>query len=152
MEQDHERGFRLEDRSKQAIWEQVYTAAEHERHYAPLNSELNPHDARHFGWRAENGTVQTLPEQRNPAPHPHRGQFLNQQNNPITQEAALDRAMGAGHPHATQNSQAQELRSNAAQTRASASAFSDSNPVVESQLTGAEAQGTPATNIRQLHF
>ncbi len=98
MEQDQERGFRPEDRSKEAIRERAYTPAEHERHYAPLNRELHPEDARHFGWRAENGTVQTY-QHSGTQRHIHidgpSGRFFDQQKNPITQEAVLDRAMGS---------------------------------------------------------
>ncbi len=36
------------------------------------------------------------------------GQFFDQEKNPITQEAALDRAMGVGSHHAAQNTQVQE--------------------------------------------
>jgi hypothetical protein len=111
MEQDQERGFRPEGRTRDAIRERVYTPAEHERHYAPLNRELHPEDARHFGWRAENGAVQPY-QHSGTQRHIHidgpTGQFFDQQKNPITHQAALDRAMGVGNHHATQNTQAQE--------------------------------------------
>lgn len=84
--------------------------AGHERHYAPLNRELHPEDAKRFGWKAENGTVQTYQHDET---HRHihidapSGQFYDQQRNPITQQAALDRAMGPGNHHA-QAAHAQE--------------------------------------------
>ena len=103
MENDAERGFRPENSTREATRERIYTPAEHERHYAPLNRELHPEDARHFGWKAENGTVQTY---QHGETHRHihidgpSGQFFDQHQNPITQQAALDQAMGAGNHHA----------------------------------------------------
>ncbi|MGI4831714.1 MAG: hypothetical protein ACRYFU_26560, partial [Janthinobacterium lividum] len=44
---------------EQAPREIIYRPADHERHYAPLNRELHPEDAQHFGWKAESGTVQS---------------------------------------------------------------------------------------------
>ena len=91
--------------------ERVYTPAEHERHYAPLNRQLHPADAQHFGWRAETGTVQTYQyaDTRNfihiDGPS---GQFYDREKNPITQEAALARAMGTGNHHASSHSRSQE--------------------------------------------
>ena len=95
------------------IRERIYTPAEHERHYAPLNRELHPADAQHFGWRAETGTVQTYQyaDTRNfihiDGPS---GQFYDREKNPITQEAALDRAMGAGNHQAQAHSRSHEQR------------------------------------------
>ena len=111
MEQESQHGFRPEQQSKEATRERVYTPAEHERHYAPLNRELHADDARQFAWRAENGTVQTY-QHEDTRRHIHidgpTGQFFDQQKNPITQKTALDRAMGAGNYHVTQKVQAQE--------------------------------------------
>ena len=93
--------------------ERVYKPAEHERHYAPLNRQLHPADAQHFGWRAETGTVQTYQyaDTRNfihiDGPS---GQFYDREKNPITQEAALARAMGTGNHHASSHSRSQEPR------------------------------------------
>jgi hypothetical protein len=75
-------------------------------HYAPINRELHPEDAKQFGWKAETGTVQSY---QHVETHRHihiggpTGQFYDQQKTPITQEAALDRAMGAGNHHAHHN-------------------------------------------------
>ena len=94
------------------IRERIYTPAEHERHYAPLNRELHPADAQHFGWRAETGTVQTYQyaDTRNfihiDGPS---GQFYDREKNPITQEAALDRAMGAGSHYAHDNGRSAQV-------------------------------------------
>lgn len=103
MDNDAERGFRPENSSREATRERIYTPAEHERHYAPLNRELHPDDAKHFGWKAENGTVQTY-QHGDTQRHIHidgpSGQFYDSQKNAITQQAALDRAMGPGNHHA----------------------------------------------------
>ena len=111
MEQETQHGFWPEQQSKEATRERVYTPAEHERHYAPLNRELHADDARQFAWRAESGTVQTY-QHEGTRRHIHidgpTGQFFDQKKNPITQETALDRAMGAGNYHVTQKVQAQE--------------------------------------------
>ncbi len=85
--------------------------AEQERRYAPLKRELHPEDAKQFDWRAENGTVHTY---QHGETHRHihidgpSGQFYDQQKNPITQQAALDRAMGAGNHHASEITRKQE--------------------------------------------
>ena len=90
MEQDKERGFGPESHNEAASRERVYTPAEHQRHYAPLNRELHPEDAQQFGWRAENRTVQTY-QHSSTQHHIHidgpSGQFFDQEKNPITQEA-----------------------------------------------------------------
>ena len=111
MEQETQHGFRPEQQSKEATRERVYTPAEHERHYAPLNRELHADDARQFAWRAETGIVQIY-QHEGTRRHIHidgpSGQFFDQGKNPISHEAALDRATGAGNHHATQKVQAQE--------------------------------------------
>jgi conjugative relaxase-like TrwC/TraI family protein len=111
MDNDAQHGFRPENSSREATKERVYTPAENARHYAPLNSELHADDARQFGWAAENGTVQSY---QHTGTHRHihidgqSGQFFDQQKNPITQHAALDRAMGQGNHHAPEPARVQE--------------------------------------------
>ncbi len=82
--------------------ERVYTPAEHERHYAPLNRELSPTDAQQFGWTAENGTVQSY-QHNTTKRHIHidasTGRFFNREREPITGKAGLDHAMPAGQAH-----------------------------------------------------
>jgi hypothetical protein len=91
------------EQSQEFTRERIYTPTEHERHYAPLNNALHPEDASHFGWKAETGTLQSY---QHAETHRHihidsaTGQFYDQQKNPITQEAALDRAIGMGKHHA----------------------------------------------------
>ncbi len=117
MDNDYQNAIRL-DNSKR---EQIYTPAEHERHYAPLNRELHADDAKQFGWRVENGTVQTY-QNNSTQRHIHidgpTGQFYDQHKKPISQQAALDKAMGPGQHHAptartaNQLSQAPAVRDN----------------------------------------
>jgi ATP-dependent exoDNAse (exonuclease V) alpha subunit len=82
--------------------ERVYTWAEHERHYAPLNKALSPLEADKFGWKAETGTIQTYQHavtKRNIHIDGPTGQFYNQARNPISREAALDHSMPANYAH-----------------------------------------------------
>ena len=112
MDNDAQHGFRPENTSREATRERIYTPAEHDRHYAPLNRELHPEDAQHFGWKAEHGTLQTYQHSET---HRHihidgpSGQFYNQQKELITQKEALDRAMGAGNHHAPEPAKVQEV-------------------------------------------
>lgn len=100
MPEDQQQAIRRENKPPR---EQVFTPAEHERHYAPLNRELHAEDAKQFGWKAENGSVQSyqhIGTQRHIHIDGPTGQFFDQQKNPITQYAALDRAIGVGNHHA----------------------------------------------------
>ena len=102
-DRSRDRTLRPEDVNQQPERERIYTPAEHERHYAPLNRELHPADASQFGWKAENGTVQSY---QHVGTHRHihidgpTGQFYDQQKNPMTRDTALDRAMGEGNHRA----------------------------------------------------
>lgn len=108
---DPQHGLNPEKSAREATKERVYTPTQHERHWAPLNRELHAEDARQFNWTAETGTVQSY---LHTGTHRHihidgpSGQFYDQQKNPITQQAALDRAMGAGNHHASQAQRIQE--------------------------------------------
>ncbi len=90
----------------------VYTWAEHERHFAPLNKALTPAEAEQFAWRAETGTIQSY-QHNETHRHIHidgaSGQFYDHDRNPISRDAALDHAMPAGHAHSHQNSPAQNF-------------------------------------------
>ncbi len=103
MDNDTQQGLRPQNSRREATKERVYTPAEHERHYAPLNRLVHAEDARQFGWVAEAGTIQSYQHQ---GTHRHihidgpSGQFYDQKKNPINQHVALDRAMGVGNHHA----------------------------------------------------
>ena len=82
--------------------EKVYSHAEHQRHWAPLNQAVTPKEAEQFAWRAETGTIQTyqhLATQRALHIDGPSGQFYRQDGNPITAKEALDHAMPKGQEH-----------------------------------------------------
>jgi conjugative relaxase-like TrwC/TraI family protein len=82
--------------------EKVYSQAEHQRHWTPLNQAVTPKEAEQFAWRAETGTIQTyqhLETQRALHIDGPSGQFYRQDGNPITAKEALDHAMPKGQEH-----------------------------------------------------
>lgn len=112
MDNDAQLGFTTDATRKETTKERIYTPAEHERHYAPLNNALNPTDAQKFGWTAENGTVQSY-QHSDTQRHIHiegtSGQFYNQKMEPVTQHAALNHAVGQGNHHAPEPPKIQEI-------------------------------------------
>ena len=86
--------------------EKIYTWAEHERHWTPLNKALTPAEADQFGWRAESGTIQSY-RHNETGRHIHidgqTGRFYDQDRNVISPKAALDHAIPAGQAHAHSN-------------------------------------------------
>ena len=112
MDNDAQQSIRTEATTKEVAKERIYTPAEHERHYAPLNDALHPQDAQQFGWKAENGTVQSY-QHAGTQRHIHiegtSGQFYNQDMQLTTQKAALDKAMGEGTHHAPEPAKVQEV-------------------------------------------
>jgi len=82
--------------------ERIYTWAEHERHWTPLNDALTPSEADQFGWRAESGTIQSY-RHNETGRHVHidgqTGQFYDQGRNEISAKKALDHAIPAGQTH-----------------------------------------------------
>ena len=82
--------------------ERTYTPApETERHHAPIREALEPEDAAQFKWKGETGTIQTY-QHSETGRNIHidsKGQFYRQDGKPISQEAALDRAMPGGRAH-----------------------------------------------------
>jgi hypothetical protein len=82
--------------------EKVYSQAEYERHWAPLNQAVTPKEAEQFAWRAETGTIQSyqhLATQRALHIDGPSGQFYRQDGGPITAKEALDHAMPKGQEH-----------------------------------------------------
>ena len=81
--------------------EKVYTAADIERHHAPVREALEPEDAEQFKWVGETGTVQSYRHlQTGKNIHiDDRGQFYSQDGKTTSQEAALDRAMPLEREH-----------------------------------------------------
>jgi conjugative relaxase-like TrwC/TraI family protein len=91
----------------EATQQQAHTeqSTESRRHMAPINRELHPEDAKQFVWKGESGEIQSYQHiftQRHIHIEGSTGQFVDQQKQPITQSAALDRAMGPGNHHAQQ--------------------------------------------------
>ncbi len=81
--------------------ERVYTIAEIERHYAPVNRALEPEAAVMFKWKGETGTVQTY-QNIETGRNIHidgKGQFYSQDGKRTSQDAALDRALPVGRAH-----------------------------------------------------
>jgi len=82
--------------------EKIYTWAEHERHWTPLNDALTPSEAKQFAWRAESGTIQSY-RHIETGRHLHiegrTGQFYNQDRDEISAKEALNHAMPAGQEH-----------------------------------------------------
>ena len=98
---------------KQEPAEKIYTRAEHERHWTPLNNALTPQEAAQFGWRAESGDIQSY-RHNETGRHLHieggTGQFYDQGRNEISAKEAMDHAMPAGQVHS--HSVSHELDSN----------------------------------------
>jgi len=86
--------------------EKIYTWAEHERHWTPLNKALTPAEANQFGWRAESGTVQSY-RHNETGRHIHvdgqTGRFYDQERNEISAKKALNHAIPLGQVHSHSN-------------------------------------------------
>lgn len=82
--------------------QQIYTWAEHQRHWTPLNEALTPEEAKQFAWQAETGTIQSY-KNLHTGRHVHvdgpSRQFFNQHKQEISAKEALDYAMPAGREH-----------------------------------------------------
>ena len=91
--------------------EKIYTLAEHDRHWAPLNQAVSRAEADKFHWKAENGTVQSY-QNVDTGRHIHidgpSGQFYRQDKTPVSAKDALDHAMPAGQVHSHSQDRAQE--------------------------------------------
>jgi len=86
--------------------EKIYTWAEHERHWTPLNKALTPAEADQFGWRAETGRIQSY-RHNETGRHIHidgqTGRFYDQDRHEVSVKAALNHAMPAGQAHSHSN-------------------------------------------------
>jgi hypothetical protein len=82
--------------------EKVYTMAEHNRHWSPLNEALTPQEAAQFAWRQETGTIQSY-QHLETGRHVHidgaDGQFYDRHREPISAKDGLDYAMPEGKIH-----------------------------------------------------
>jgi conjugative relaxase-like TrwC/TraI family protein len=111
-ERSRNHALRPEHPNQRPARERVYTPAEHERHYGPLNRQLHPVDASQFRWTAENGTIQSY-QHVGTNRHIHindaSGQFYDQRKQPIAREDALDKAIGSGKHHGAEQRHGAEL-------------------------------------------
>ena len=81
--------------------EKIYTGGEHERHWTPLNNALTPQEAAQFGWRAENGDIQSYRHNETGRRiHIEGGMgFYDHARNEISAKDAIDYALPAGQEH-----------------------------------------------------
>jgi conjugative relaxase-like TrwC/TraI family protein len=82
--------------------EKVYTMAEHNRHWNPLNEAVTPQEAAQFAWRQETGSIQSY-QHIETGRHVHidgaDGQFYDRNREPISAKEGLDYAMPEGLAH-----------------------------------------------------
>ncbi len=82
--------------------EKVYTMAEHERHWGPLNEAVTPQEAQQFVWKQETGTIQSY-QHIETGRYIHidgaDGEFCDRNREPISAKEVLDYAMPQGRVH-----------------------------------------------------
>jgi len=82
--------------------EKVYTMAEHQRHWTPLQEAVAPQEAQQFAWKREAGSIQSY-QHIETGRYIHidsaSGQFYDRHREPITAREALDFAMPEGRMH-----------------------------------------------------
>ncbi len=89
---------------KQAVEpaEKIYTMAEHNRHWGPLNEAVTPQEAQQFAWKQETGSIQSY-QHTQTGRHIHidgaDGQFYDRNRDPISAKEGLDFAMPEGQVH-----------------------------------------------------
>jgi ATP-dependent exoDNAse (exonuclease V) alpha subunit len=82
--------------------EKVYTMAEHNRHWSPLNEAVTPQEAMQFAWKQETGSIQSY-QHIETGRHVHidgaDGQFYDRRRDPVSAKDGLDYAMPQGQVH-----------------------------------------------------
>jgi conjugative relaxase-like TrwC/TraI family protein len=82
--------------------ENVYTMAEHNRHWSPLNEAVTPQEAVQFAWKQETGSIQSY-QHIETGRHVHidgaDGQFYDRRRDPVSAKDGLDYAMPKGQVH-----------------------------------------------------
>jgi len=82
--------------------EKVYTMAEHERHWGPLNEAVTPQEAQQFVWKQETDTIQSY-QHIETGRYIHidgaDGEFCDRNREPISAKEVLDYAMPQGRVH-----------------------------------------------------
>jgi len=93
-----------EQEPKQAVdpAEKLYTMAEHNRHWEPLNRAVTPQETQQFAWKRETGSIQSY-QHIETGRHIHidgaDGQFYDRDHEPISAKEGLDYAMPEGQLH-----------------------------------------------------
>jgi ATP-dependent exoDNAse (exonuclease V) alpha subunit len=92
----------IESKAVQEAAEKVYTMAEHDRHWTPLNEAVTPQEAAQFVWRQETGSIQSY-QHVETGRHIHidgsDGQFYDRNRDPISAKEGLDHSMPEGQVH-----------------------------------------------------
>jgi hypothetical protein len=92
----------IEPKQAVAPVEKVYTMAEHERHWGPLNEAVTPQEAQQFAWKQETGTIQSY-QHIETGRYVHidgaDGEFCDRNREPISAKEGLDYAMPEGRVH-----------------------------------------------------
>ncbi|MDP9037764.1 MAG: hypothetical protein M3O02_00645 [Acidobacteriota bacterium] len=92
----------IESKQTAETKEEVYTRAEHNRHWSPLNGAVTPQEAQQFAWKQETGSIQTY-QHIETGRYIHidgrDGQFYDRDRNPISEKQGLDFTMPAGQVH-----------------------------------------------------
>jgi len=82
--------------------QKVYTMAEHQRHWGPLNEAVTQQEAQQFAWKQETGTIQSYRHLQT-GRHIHidgaDGEFCDRNRGPISAKEGLDYAMPEGQVH-----------------------------------------------------
>ena len=92
----------IESKQTAELKEKVYTMAEHDRHWTPLNEAVTPQEAQQFAWKQETGSIQSyqhIETRRYIHIDGPDGQFYDRDRNPISEKQGLDVAMPEGQVH-----------------------------------------------------
>lgn len=92
----------IERKQTAELKEKVYTVAEHNRHWNPLNEAVTPQEAARFAWKQESGSIQSY-QHVETGRYIHidgaDGQFYDRNREPISAKQGLDLAMPGGQVH-----------------------------------------------------
>jgi hypothetical protein len=92
----------IEPKQAVAPTEKVYTMAQHNRHWGPLNETVTAKEAEQFVWKRETGSVQSYRHTQTGL-HIHidgsDGKFYDRNGEPITTKEALDFAIPNDQKH-----------------------------------------------------
>jgi hypothetical protein len=95
---------KVAEQPKQAVHpaENLFTMADHNRHWGPLNEAVTPQEAQQFAWKRETGSIQSY-QHIETGRYVHidgaDGQFYDRDREPISAKEGLDYAMPEGQVH-----------------------------------------------------